>query len=120
MNQLLTHVSRWAFTVVIWAIFLLLTPIAWLFGGRVSIITKQRWCDVELVFDTHDSAMETLGQLKSTIEQYGEASVLDLYDLVGINGAFSDCNRIWKNVDHARVIKRGTGYVLQLPKEEKR
>lgn len=120
MNRFLTRFTELAFAVAVWVVFLLFAPIVWLLGGRVHITTKQRWCDVELVFDTYDSAMETLGQLKSTIKQCGEASVLDLYDLVGINGSFLDCNRRWKNVDCARVIKNRTGYVLQLPMEEER
>ena len=55
--------------------------------------------------------------MNDVIETYGMVSVMDLYDLVGISGQYTDNNYGWKNLRNAEPIRTRDGeYMLKLPK----
>lgn len=73
-----------------------------------------------IYLDSRGEAEEVIFRLVDHIEQYGDASVSDLYDLVGITGNFTDNKYGWTNLSTAKVVRRrgGTDYCLDLPTPE--
>lgn len=73
-------------------------------------------CD-DIIFELRGDAELVLDQLEAAIDQYGVASVLDLYDLSGVTcPSYTAKNYGWTDIRSARVARTRNGYVLQLPK----
>lgn len=70
----------------------------------------------DIVVDSRGEAETVLQQMDDLIANYGLVSVADLYDLVGINGSYTDNRYGWTNIASAKVIRVPTGYMLKLPK----
>ena len=62
------------------------------------------------------AAEEVLTSLINLIEDYGNATIADLYDLVGRTGEFTDHKYGWKNLASAGVERVRDGYRLDLPR----
>ena len=71
----------------------------------------------QIVLDRRD-AEEVLSRLDEAIEEYGQASVGDLYDALGVTCDNYQINSYgWSSIVTARVVPvRGGGYVLDMPK----
>lgn len=70
----------------------------------------------DILLETRGEAEEVLSHLVDLTEDYGMASVADLYDLVGITSNFTDNKYGWDNLSNATVeIVRG-GYLIDLPR----
>lgn len=69
-----------------------------------------------IVVDSRGEAETVLQQMDDLIANYGLVSVADLYDLVGINGSYTDNRYGWTNIASAKVVRVPTGYMLKLPK----
>lgn len=54
--------------------------------------------------------------MQDLIDTYGMVSVADLYDLVGINGSYTDNKYGWTHLRSADVQRVRDGYLLKLPK----
>ena len=52
----------------------------------------------DIVLDSRGEAEEVLSTLVDLVEDYGVASVADLYDLVGIESTFVDTKYGWTNL----------------------
>lgn len=74
-------------------------------------------CD-DIVFETRADAELVLDQLESAINIYGCASILDLYDLSGIDcrNNYTTKNYGWTDIRNAKVVRVRDGYILQLPR----
>lgn len=73
----------------------------------------------EIILSNRTEAEEVLDQLGNLIDQYGTASVMDLYDLVGITANFTDSNWGWRTLQRADISRvRNGGYLLNLPEPE--
>lgn len=71
----------------------------------------------EIILDTRAEAELVLEKLDDLIEQYGETTVSDLYELVGITSQHTDGKWGWDDLRGARVDRlRSGGYLLDLPK----
>lgn len=71
----------------------------------------------DVILETRGEAEEVLDAMNDVIETYGMVSVMDLYDLVGISGQYTDNNYGWKNLRNAEPIRTRDGeYMLKLPK----
>lgn len=70
----------------------------------------------DVVVDSRGEAETVLQQMDDLIANYGLVSVADLYDLVGINGSYTDNRYGWTNIASAKVVRVPTGYMLKLPK----
>lgn len=70
--------------------------------------------DVEV--STYQEARDVLSNLQDIIDQYGMASVADLYDLVGIEGAFTDNRYGWTNISQASAVATRDGVVIRMPR----
>lgn len=69
-----------------------------------------------VTLDNRGDAEMVLAQLEAIIEEYGTASVGDLYDLVGYSGEYTDHKYGWMNLRNAKVVAVRDGYMLDLPK----
>ena len=70
----------------------------------------------DIILSSRGEAEEVLSHLVDLIMDYGQASVSDLYDLVGITGNFTDNKYGWTDLSHAGVSRARDGYLINLPK----
>lgn len=69
----------------------------------------------ELILENRIEAMEVLEKLGIIIEKYEQASVSDLFELVGETGSFTDQRWGWDNIRDADIQRVREGYLLRLP-----
>ena len=70
----------------------------------------------DIVVATRGEAQEVLNRMDETIAAYGMVSVADLYDLVDINGNYTDNKYGWIDLRTADAVRVRDGYLLKLPK----
>lgn len=70
-----------------------------------------------IIFENTDEAQEVVDCLLNIFQEFGVASVADLYDLVGITPQFIDNSYGWRKLTSKDAIIKKTklGYVLKLP-----
>jgi hypothetical protein len=82
-----------------------------------SSVARARHNFDDIILETRGEAEEVLSCLADLTQDYGQASVADLYDLVGITGQFTDNKWGWTDISSASATRaRNGGYVLNLPK----
>lgn len=69
----------------------------------------------EVVFPTRKDAEKVLDELGAIIDQYGQATISDLYDLIGIMGNFEDNKFGWTNIQGTTIRRVLGGHVLNFP-----
>lgn len=69
-----------------------------------------------IVFNSKADADEVLRQMDAIMDEYKLVTVVDLYDLVGVTGEYTDSKYGWTNIRNARTIRGRDGYYLELPK----
>ena len=85
-------------------------------GARVETRPmSQRYSYDDLLFDSKGEAEDVLGHMYDLIDQYGTASIADLYDLVGVTGNYTDNKYGWMDLKGSRVTRTRDGYLLKLP-----
>lgn len=73
----------------------------------------------EIVLDSRVEAEEVIDHLFELVNQFEQASVADLYDLVGITGNYTDQKWGWDDLRGAGVTRLSSGgYLLDLPRPE--
>jgi len=72
--------------------------------------------DEDIILRTRGEGEAVIASLSDLIEDYGVASVADLYDLVGITGSFTDNKYGWTNLRTASVTRVRDGFLLNLPR----
>lgn len=70
----------------------------------------------DVYLETRGEAEEVLDQMGNIIEEYGMVSVMDLYDLVGYTGQYTDNKYGWTNIRNAEPMRTRDGYMLKLPR----
>lgn len=70
----------------------------------------------DIILESRGEAEEVLSHLVDLTEDYGMASVADLYDLVGVTSNFTDNKYGWDNLASGRVVPVRGGYLLELPR----
>ena len=70
----------------------------------------------DIILSSRGEAEEVLSHLVDLTIDYREATVADLYDLVGISGDFTDRKYGWTDLRSASIIRARDGYQLNLPK----
>lgn len=84
---------------------------------EVSRVNRSRHDFGEVVLDTRGEAEEVLSQLYDLTLDYGQATVSDFYDLVGITSDFTDEKFGWVDLRSANVSRaRGGGYTINFPR----
>ena len=73
----------------------------------------------DIVLDSKWDAEEVLSKMGWLLDEYGQVTVADMYDLLSISQTHADRNYGWTNLSSASVerIPQG-GYVLVLPRTE--
>lgn len=72
----------------------------------------------EIVLATRAEANEVIDRLFDLISKYEQATVSDLYDLVGLEAKFTDEKWGWRDMRGVQAVRVGGGYLLDLPKPE--
>lgn len=70
----------------------------------------------DIILETRGEAEDVLDRMDDLIDTYGIVSVADLYDLVGIQGNYTDNKYGWTNLRNADIQRLRDGYLLKLPK----
>lgn len=71
----------------------------------------------DAIVDTRAEADAALDALEAEIEEYGQASVGDLFDIIGVTPASTDYNYGWDTIATASAVRLRDGrYLLRLPK----
>lgn len=74
----------------------------------------------EILLEHRAEADEVIFSLINLIDDYGQATVADLYDFVGVDSNYVDMDYGWTNLDGVKPIReRGGGYLINLPKPRK-
>ena len=81
-----------------------------------SARTRTSYSYDNIIFDNRGEAEDVLARMDELVDTYGNASVADLYDLVGITGNYTDNKYGWTNIRTARVERVRDGYTIKLPK----
>lgn len=85
-------------------------------GRPVENATRSGYCPNDVVVETRGEAEEVIDRMNELIGEYGEVSVADLYDLVGVTGNYTDNNYGWTNITNAEPVRVNGGYLISLPK----
>ena len=75
-----------------------------------------RYSMLDITVDNRGEAEAVIRQLRDMCSEYGEVSVGDLYDIVGIPNDFTDYKYGWVNLESAKATRTRDGYFLDLPK----
>lgn len=70
----------------------------------------------DIVLESRGDAEDVLDRMDDLLDTYGLVSVADLYDLVGIQGSYTDNKYGWTQLKTADIQRLRDGYLLKLPK----
>ena len=70
----------------------------------------------DIVLEYRAEAEEVLDRLDEMIEEFGMASVLNLYDLIGVTAPFTADKYGWTDIRNATAVRVRDGYLLKLPR----
>jgi hypothetical protein len=70
----------------------------------------------DIILNSRIEAEEVISHLVDLTIDYGQATVADLYQLVGIDEDFTDRKYGWLNLRKASWVRTRDGYLLNLPK----
>lgn len=59
---------------------------------------------------------ELLAELRTTIDEFGEVTVSDLYSMIGLPEQYLDTKRGWKNLNSVIIQTARDYYTLRLPR----
>lgn len=85
-------------------------------NSRVRRSARDRVYNDDIVVPTRGEAEQIIDSLLDIIDQYGSASIADLYSLTGIDSDFTDNSYGWTNLSTASVSRTRDGYILNLPR----
>lgn len=77
---------------------------------------RSRYDFSNIYFNNKADADEVLRQMDAIMDEYKMVTVVDLYDLVGETGEYTDAKYGWTNIRNARTVRGRDGYYLELPK----
>ena len=73
----------------------------------------------DVIVETREEAKDALSMLNEIIDRYGEASVGDFYEIVGItSNGFTDRQYGWRDIRDAYIRGTREGYLIHLPRCE--
>lgn len=70
----------------------------------------------DIILEHRAEADVVIDSMRALCERFGQATIADLFDLVGQTGEFTDVNFGWLNVDGARPHRVRDGYRLDFPR----
>lgn len=72
----------------------------------------------EIILPTRVEAEEVIDRMFDLVSKYDMVTVADLYDLVGIQGSYTDEKYGWEDIRGAGVTRVTNGYLLDIPRPE--
>lgn len=84
--------------------------------NRKTTVGKPAYDYRDFTIDSRGEAEEVLSQLEELISVYGEASVADFYESVGVTGNWTDAKYGWKDLRNANVVRVRDGYMIKFPR----
>ena len=84
----------------------------------ISRTSRARHDFDEIILETRGEAEEVLSHLVDLTIDYQQATVADLYDLVGITSNFTDNKYGWTDLRSASVTRVRDGYLINLPRTQ--
>ncbi len=79
-------------------------------------ISKPRYTYDQYSFDHRNDAMEVLSTLREALDMYGQVTVADFYDAIGVTGEFTDNNYGWIDLSSADILRTREGYIIKFPR----
>lgn len=83
---------------------------------RYSDTRRAGYYHDDIIVQTRGEAEDVLARMDELIDMYGQVTVADLYDLVGISGNYTDNRYGWTNIRNAEPVRVRDGYLLKMPK----
>lgn len=78
-------------------------------------IRKRPLVSDEIIVSTRKEGEEVLDKLDDILRKYGQVTVGDLYELVGIPRVYSDSKKGWKDLHYVGLKKTRYGYAFAFP-----
>lgn len=69
----------------------------------------------DIIFDSRADAEEVLYRMEEMVNQFGNVSVGDMFDMVGLSCEFTANKYGWKDIRDARVERTGGAWRINLP-----
>ena len=85
---------------------------------EVSRSARARHDFDDIVLDSRGEAEDVRIHLLDLCDEYGQATVADFYDLVGVTSSFTDNKYGWTDLRSASVSRVRDGYLINLPRTE--
>jgi len=70
----------------------------------------------DIIVDTRAEAHMVLDEMDHIIDKYGQASVADFYDVVGVTSDWTDCRYGWTSLRNASIKPVRDGFMLVMPR----
>ena len=70
----------------------------------------------DIILDTRREAQNVLEELDYMIHKYGQASIADFYDIVGVTSEFTDNKYGWTSIRDAGIRPVREGFLIVLPR----
>lgn len=86
-------------------------------GGSRSFDREDRFYEPDdIILDTRAAARDILNELDYMIHKYGQVSVADFYDLVGVTGDWTDNRYGWMSLRGASIKPIRDGFLIVMPR----
>lgn len=86
-------------------------------GGSRSFDREDRFYEPDdIILDTRAEARDILNELDDMIHKYGQVSVADFYDLVGVTGDWTDNRYGWVSLRGASIKPIRDGFLIVMPR----
>jgi hypothetical protein len=72
----------------------------------------------EIILATRHEAEEVIDRLFDLVARYDQATVSDLYDLLGLSAQYTDEKWGWSDIRGIGIVRVRSGYLLDIPKPE--
>ena len=88
------------------------------YRGSERRIRESSYEPDDIILDTRSEARDALDELDLAIRKYGQASIADLYDIVGVTSEWPDNKYGWTNLRRAGIKPVRDGFMLDLPRTQ--
>jgi predicted transcriptional regulator len=85
------------------------------YSKHSDYIRQRPYVADEIIVSTRKEGEEVLDELGDILRKYGQVSVADFYELVGIPSNYTDNKRGWKELRYTGLHKSRYGYTFSLP-----
>lgn len=83
---------------------------------KTATLTRGRINYEDILLATRVEADEIIKRMIDLIAKYGQVTIADLFDLVGVTGEYTDEKFGWVELHGARPSRTNQGYALNLPR----